>query len=698
VRLTAIRASGLKGQDFAVSLHGADLFVGPNGSGKSSRLLAVLAGLRGLATVPTDPAREYIGTPAGNVELDFGDDDGLVRDLSLTKGKAVAAADALAEALAGPHIVRWDLQDFATATDSARAKLLERVCSVSGSAGAWTATRIEEWLAGAGVWSDVEADAEDPPQLPADKMLVAYPLGENTDAGRWVTAAIEWTAKAFTDANAAAKQAAQTAAGMAEERAAAPRIAGSLDEARSAIARHEADASSARSALAAASAGGTARADHEREGQRLAQDVADHEADQEAQRRERADAEQALAVAVQAETAATERHKAAEAHHAACLETLARAESEEGHAESAYAEALRCVRATRAALETVQRLMEHGGACRNCGHDDPLLLTDRARVLLEAAEDAEVDEQLARAPASLASAGVATTRRTLVEASAAVSEARHAQHRAVEQVSTARARLTRAEDDVIQVGAAVLRATEALTAWSERPAPAAHTTDASLAPLVEAQLAAAEEALVAAKAHHEALVRQQEREAAMQRAIALREETAERLAAVRALGAALKRLQAEIAADAYGPITTEANTLLSEAGSDLRVELHDEADWGARKGRGDDDRLSSDIYVHFAALSDAERATVGVALCYAFARLTKAPWRALILDRMEAIDDNHLPGLLAALVAAVVEERIDNFLGAFAAVEDSGLKELAAETGVSLHWLGRAKPLALVSP
>ena len=96
----------LKGQKRSLELSGVDLFVGPNGSGKTTALLAITAGLRGLAESPSDPVKPYIGPDReGSAELTF--DAGVVfRDLSKTRGKDATRADLDAERIAGSAAAR----------------------------------------------------------------------------------------------------------------------------------------------------------------------------------------------------------------------------------------------------------------------------------------------------------------------------------------------------------------------------------------------------------------------------------------------------------------------------------------------------------------------------------------------------------------------------------------------------------------
>ena len=83
------------------------------------------------------------------------------------------------------------------------------------------------------------------------------------------------------------------------------------------------------------------------------------------------------------------------------------------------------------------------------------------------------------------------------------------------------------------------------------------------------------------------------------------------------------------------------------------------------------------------SLADSEAALVGVGMAQALARVARAPWRAVIFDRMECIDVDHLGQVLQGLQELVVAGVLDNVIGAFHACEPVGELE-----GVTFHWLG----------
>lgn len=176
---------GLKGWTGKLDLFPVTLIWGPNGAGKTSRLLAVLAGLRGVAETPADPVREYLGTeaPRATVDLMF---DGHRFSRSLAESARTAAGkrtDGAAEAICGPHLVRWDLADFAAGNDQARQRLLDRVCDLGASG--WTVERIRADL-GEG--------------LVAAKLLVEVPLTGRLEV--WAALAQAWAREEYTRVNA----------------------------------------------------------------------------------------------------------------------------------------------------------------------------------------------------------------------------------------------------------------------------------------------------------------------------------------------------------------------------------------------------------------------------------------------------------------------------------------------------------------
>lgn len=191
-KITVSGSDGLKGQRFQESLHGIDVFAGSNGAGKSTRLLAVLAALRGLAETPNDAVRDYLGPtrPLAVVDLDFDGAPRLTRQLQDSpRTSASKQADGLAAGLVGPHLVRWDLADLSAATDADRTKVLQRVCDLAAGE------------------QKVPDELRNHPELAGIR---------ESDPGAWIKAANKRLSDRLTETNAAAKAAQPAAPESAE--------------------------------------------------------------------------------------------------------------------------------------------------------------------------------------------------------------------------------------------------------------------------------------------------------------------------------------------------------------------------------------------------------------------------------------------------------------------------------------------------
>jgi len=643
MKLTRIVVSGpdgLKGQRFTEELTGADVFVGPNGSGKSTRLLSVMAGVRGLASVPGDPQREYLGPdrPRADVRLDFdGGAHVLQRDLSVVRGKAATLADAESEALVGPHIVRWDLSDFARDTDQGRSKLIERMCSAGGSA--WTPERVDAWL-------------RDRLELPAQAItrhaydeVARISYGASLDVSAWLAAAFDKARALYTDSNASQKQAVAAVDAMAEERRGAPVAALDLATARERVQALEAEATELRQATRAAGAAAGAAERHRALGDALVEAVDRCEqtikAAEDDLRRARAEHARAAA-AVQTLPAVV---PVDDAPTVAARKRLDDAREAAGEAEASH-------RVAVAIADGYSGPGAEGSACRHCGGADPLNHAERRAAAVADAlatevawQDAQVDVTLARRAMARAETDLRAALDEMGARERGASVARSAEQAARFAVEAHTKDVTRARSD-FELAAAQL------SEWQALPAPAAGAVD----PNTAARLDAAETMLDAARDEVEQVVRQQEREAAFQRAIAVREESKARFEQVKALGAALKALRELLTVETFGPLQDAANVLLTRAGSDLRASFRDSANYGAQRG---------DAFIHFAALSDAERAIVGAGIASGFARVGGAPWRVVILDRMEVLDEDHLGSVVEAFRGMVADGELDNFIGAF---------------------------------
>lgn len=265
-RLTAVRVvssdgqtpEGIKGEVFDQPLTGVDVFCGDNGVGKSTRLLAIAANQRGLASVPTDPDRPYLdGLPAHTaVTLDLDTGESFTRDVSSNRGKANTEANEEAARLLGVPPVTWDLGSFAISTPEARRAMLDRVAKAGGA--------IEQWDAPTAI-ARVQTlmETEEVSTAPLD--AIKAKLTEPRDGAEWLAAALVQAEEAQTLTNAAQKAAASHHKAMVKSTPAEPE------------ARDPARAEALRVRLAAIGAGHeaveaatAARARHLAEGQRLA--------------------------------------------------------------------------------------------------------------------------------------------------------------------------------------------------------------------------------------------------------------------------------------------------------------------------------------------------------------------------------------------------------------------------------------------
>lgn len=642
-------ADGLKGQTFEQPLSGCDIFVGPNGSGKSTRLAAVMAGLRGLATTPTDAEREYLGPelPAATVTLEFDNGRAVARDLSVGRGKAADLASALADEIAGPHLVRWDLGDFVRGTDAARTKLLDRV----GSASTWTRERAVAWLRDHLSLAEGQAHEIDRLTKPSKAATV--------DA--WLVGAIEAAREAFTTANAAAKQSTMAADVQAAERRNRPPAA-DLGEARARLATAEREAGELRALVAGAQQSSAVATAHHARGEALVRDVARLTDELAAAERALAESRIALDDIRRREVMAPGTSGDLMAH-ASKLVDGARAKAAQTAAAAAE------LRGRLSGLEAHAPSDGRDEVCQHCAGVDPLDRAAGASAHRDAvaALRAELDD--AESAASLSAMAARRAEKAHTEAVAMVNAQAQAR-RAWEDAE--RRTLSDEAASAGKVAARKTALTEAearLTAHVSEPAPQLQDVDETTA----ARADAADEALATARREVEEAVRQQEREGAFQRAIAAREEAKTKLAEVKEAGKALKALRELIVVETFGPLEERANELLVSAGSDLRAKFVDAATYGATRGA---------TFIHFAALSDAERALVGASVAYALTASASAPWRAVILDRMEVIDDARIGDVVRAFERMVEGGALHNFLGAYTSTET------VADLGDSQRWLG----------
>lgn len=624
----------LKGQQRSADLAPVALVTGPNGSGKSTFLLAISAGLWGLAQSPTDPQRPYIGPErSGLVELTF--DTGTIRrDLSQgSQAKDAQRATLEAERIAGAHLVRWDLADFATISDTNREKLLRGIC---GSQSAYSPTLPDSTL--------------------REAMLRANPR-ENQDAGVWLERALKWASERFTEYNAAQKTATEGAksAGQAAEQQAPPGTLSGAKEELERLRKEVADLKAKRQTAAREAA-------HVQAVEQRRQTAAERYSQVEAER-------DALALQLQQPAPDLRALKAAlDAAEAAYQDAVLRNRAAEKAASQGDAphKVLAKIEAAKASLEGQIAALEGqlDTRCTHCQAPDPLGIGAKIAVLRLQLQGTELDLEDAQEAAAFADNAAKRRMEAYQAASDAQFKASDA-HRDAAAIITQRGHIE------------ARRA--ALDAELERLA--VEIRDAiTTAPNIfdsEALLEGLEEQLKAAVTAHDAHIRCAERGKMFQEALKKREEAEANFAAVKQLQADLQALQADVAARAWGPLQTAANELLLAMGSPLRAAFRSAADFGATDARRDGG------YASFWALSDAERATVGAALALAMVRLSGAPWKGLVVDGLEKMDADALNGFLCGVVEAQKQGWIDNFVGAL--VADAELEDM---DGIQQHWMG----------
>lgn len=686
----AVTGDGIKGWTGSVDLTGCDVFTGPNGAGKSTRLLAVLAGLRGMAQSSSDPVKVWLGGPRPDAMVELAFEDGvLVRDLSKVSGKDAMKADLEAECLAGPHVARWDLADFVSASDTVREDTIRRAASSHTSTAAGASAMLADYVARPPVpapadWSDIVKAR----RAVCVELVKAVPAAPSGLAGPWIEQALAWSRATFTSANADAKTAA-AAATEALRTDGTARPSGSLADARARLAKAQADLAEVEGELAKAH--GTARSvdEYTARGQRLADAVGRAQQRLDALRARPETAAGTSGLDIEALKQAAQRAiLAVDAADKALSDAVTRRDAlkaTEQAARDAATAARTDLDEKRATAALLRDLAQSAvGACTHCGGADPLGI--EARIAAAEAAVGAAEAQLDTLAESLADAfndfTIAAGR--VRKAEAAQREAVSVRTSATAQLDAAKAQAAsaaaRAEQDAQrahnEVKAAELALTEAgaeMKAYQSEQAP---VLPAGGVGSITARQVLAKELVRTESTAVEEMARTEEREKGRQAAIARRDVTAQRLAAVKAVSEALKLVQADLARQAYGPVCDRANELLTLAASPMRARMVGPDDFGATTPHGN---------LPFAALSDAERATVGAAFAYALISLSGAPWKALILDGLEKVDEDHLHGLLHGLGEMVARGQLDNVIAAFQTTEPLGEIE-----SVTFHHLGAA--------
>ena len=684
--LTVTGRDGFKGWTGTVKLHGCDVFAGPNGTGKSTRLEAIVGGLRGLSRKAGPGPGVYVGPTSARprsakVRLDWNDGQSLARDLSVVQGKKATEANIQADMLVGPHVTRWDLGDFASSTDKARAELLK------GLVGAGS----EEWD-GARVWRfldermDVKAKSRGA-DYPLVRLQTDHGMPDDGELGPWLDSATDWAGTQFTAANSDKRQAGQAVKELqqqAREQAEAQE-GGNLAQVRQRAGEVAEDLRQLAGQIATASQAGQAVKAYQEQSQRLARAMGKagenlERAEGRARKAgERLQQAQERLEGLQSLDEAKSKLGAAEKATASAKEQAAASKAKLDTALQGYQTQRDTVGRAEEAVATLQALLDDvgGGVCRACGDEDPVGLRDR----IDAAQ-ARVDEEAAKLP-KLQLRGRMTRK--------ACERDEQAEHDASERLrvlerhiapletqhQTARSSLVRAEEmrdlaqsELTRCQKAAEEAELDLQAFQQEDPPQGAAGDLDT---LQARQTALQQEQKELRKQGESLARNEGGEQALQQALARRDSAEKRWRAVKDLQAALAELQAEVARGAYGPILDHANRLLADADVPLRAYIEDEGDFGAEV---------RDKRVHFASLSDGERALVAASFAYAFAAASGSPCPMVILDRLEAIDEDRVAGFLRACRAAVEDGRIANFVGALRCKAEPDLGDAYT------HWLG----------
>ncbi len=122
--------------------------------------------------------------------------------------------------------------------------------------------------------------------------------------------------------------------------------------------------------------------------------------------------------------------------------------------------------------------------------------------------------------------------------------------------------------------------------------------------------------------------------------------------AVKAMKKALKSLQQDVLARAIKPVEDAANELLEACEEDFtfKVDLS-RPNIGLQRGN---------LWIPYEALSGSEQALAGAALVYALSVVGHRPWKVLLLDGVEALDDERLPRFVRGIVRLTEAGRLDN--------------------------------------
>lgn len=584
----------------------AVLFVGPNGSGKSTRLRALQVGLVGAAQSPADRSRPYLGPEAiGAVTIHSGADV-LTRPIGLSPAaKPAKEATDRARTLFGAGVVAFDLADFAAASQADRSETLKGILAAAGP----SRTSLADLAARLRTLLDLPArPAEIPPSHALAELATARPMKASDG--------LPPTALSWLDSATAWADAALTAANAEAKRT--DRIPEPVQAPDGDPADMEAERDRLRGELADLAAAAKARAS-------LAARLAT--AQEALDRARRAEPPQAGPTAAEIEAAA-----------AAQSDAEMRVQEARNWLEAAQDGSRAAERAHTAAVAALRVALGHRSqVCRHCGAADPL------------GEAPDLDAL--RATAARASADLDAEQGSLDAAEEETREAQAAYRDAATEVRRLDTAARAAQASAPDLAGPTAQVAELRRQLDEAPEP----VDA--APLHN-RIAVLDDAI--RRAARAAQVNE-----ARESAIVARDTAVARRAGIVALRGALATVRGELAAEVLGPLRVAADALLVAAGETMRTWF---ADDGSSFGATLDPSPDAER-VPYWCLSDSERSLVGASIAVGIATLSRAPYRAVILDGMERMDAERLPRVLSALASGAARGEYQ-FIGAAVSAPD----------------------------
>lgn len=662
MRLTQIAVSGegVKGRRFHHGLTGVDVFYGPNGAGKSSRLLAILGARLGFADVPTDPERPYIGEkPGAAITVSFSDGASLFRSAGEgARSTTFKVQTGEFERRMGPSLAQVDLSDLMREPEGSRHNLLKRVLEAH-----------QADVDPAEVIAMLSKDGE--AKVALNGLLRENPQPKKKDLHRWMNEADvfadekakHWNAQQ-RELNAVVKQGVETIPGVRT----VPEVERDLEAYRRQLAEAEAGAGARVEIL-------KGREAHEKLGNELSQGLAN------------LDEEEAKAKAVTQECrgrwAVLSRNvTVATAEHGELVEKLKVAQAEQPALKASAEKAINAVNVAATAVATSEagisllgELCSDSGlsasACKDCGAEDPLDLTERRYKAVKLLERQDVLLKRRQAEG--------------VEAQSALDKSKQAVRQFELSVTQAKAKLEAAQAALQKSSAAEDEAKAALERlhtrreaiegklrdWQDTEPPSVSDLgeegDEDLLRSMTAKLKQLE-------AEHARAKQAQAAEAKFLENQTKRDQAVSAWKAAKALKAALVSVRAWMDQRAYAPLVTACNEFLSAG--EYRGSFY-------ISGPNDFGLVFGEKRVVFWALSDSEKAMCGLAMTYAMAVCVSSPWKGLVVDNLERLDETSLGAALGAALRLHAAGRLDNFVGAIVHYDPDGELPIHA----SINWI-----------